>query len=140
MCVYESLLKTLSKVTLPLNSLVLFTARDPSLCSRDARRTHLERHLLVDVRHAELLQEALILTPEEADVGDVVEDHGQPLQPQPEGPADPVLSSGCSGEILEGDDYWDIMGEQFCEACIDKARQEAVYEEDDFEFCQVHLQ
>lgn len=60
--------------------------------------THLERHLLVDVPHAELLQEALVLAPEEADVRDVIEDHGQPLQPQPEGPADPVLSSGCSGD------------------------------------------
>jgi hypothetical protein len=35
---------------------------------------------------------------------------------------------------VEGDNYWDILGEQFCEECIDKARQEAVYDDDDFEF------
>lgn len=38
---------------------------------------YLKCHLLVDIRHMELLQEALILTPEEADVRDVIEDHGQ---------------------------------------------------------------
>ena len=40
------------------------------------------------------------------------------------------LCSGCNGDIVEGDDYWDILGEQFCEECIDRARQEAVYDED----------
>ena len=99
LCAYESLLKALCKATLPLNSLILFTACDPVTRAHGTPAvTHLERHLLVDVLHSELLQEALILAPEEADVGDVVEDHGHPLQPQPEGPADPVLSSGCSGE------------------------------------------
>jgi hypothetical protein len=24
---------------------------------------------------------------------------------------------------MDGEDYWEIMGEQFCERCIDKARQ-----------------
>ena len=33
-----------------------------------------------------LPREALICGPEEADVGDVEQHHGQPLQPQPEGP------------------------------------------------------
>ncbi len=41
------------------------------------------------------------------------------------------VCSGCSHEIYEGDDYWDIMGEQFCEECIDKARGVAEY--DDFD-------
>ena len=40
------------------------------------------------------------------------------------------LCSGCSGDIVEGDDYWDILGEQYCEGCINRARQEAVYEEE----------
>ena len=33
------------------------------------------------------------------------------------------VCSGCSTEIMDGEDYWEIMGEQFCEHCIDKARQ-----------------
>ena len=57
-----------------------------------------------------------------------------PSCPNALGPRLVFICSGCSGEILEGDDYWDILGEQFCEECIDKARQEAVYDEDDFEF------
>jgi hypothetical protein len=44
------------------------------------------------------------------------------------------ICSGCGGDIVEGDDYWDIMGEQFCEECIRKARQEAVYDDDDPDF------
>lgn len=38
---------------------------------------YLKCHLLADVRHEELLQKALVLAPEEANVRDVVEDHGQ---------------------------------------------------------------
>ena len=44
---------------------------------------------------------------------------------------DPVtvfVCSGCGEDIFEGDDYWDIMGEQFCKDCIDGARSEAVYD------------
>ena len=37
------------------------------------------------------------------------------------------ICSGCGEDILEGDLYWDIMGEQFCDSCIDEARKEAVY-------------
>ena len=33
------------------------------------------------------------------------------------------ICSGCGREIVEGEDYWDILGEQFCEDCIDKARR-----------------
>lgn len=50
-------------------------------------RGYLEADGLLDVLHSELAQEALVLAPEEADVGDTVEDHGQPLQAQTEGPA-----------------------------------------------------
>lgn len=48
-----------------------------------------------------------------------------PCHPRCPNAADPVavfVCSGCSHEIYEGDDYWDIMGEQFCERCIDRAR------------------
>lgn len=40
------------------------------------------------------------------------------------------ICSGCGDDICEGDDYWDILGEQFCKTCIDDARGEAVYEAD----------
>jgi len=38
------------------------------------------------------------------------------------------VCSGCGDNILDGDDYWDIMGEQFCENCIDGARRIAEYD------------
>ena len=48
-----------------------------------------------------------------------------PRCPNAKGPAEiPVfVCSGCSREIMDGEDYWDILGEQFCEDCIDKARR-----------------
>lgn len=33
------------------------------------------------------------------------------------------VCSGCSREIKDGEDYWYILGEQFCEDCIDDARR-----------------
>ena len=33
------------------------------------------------------------------------------------------ICSGCSTEIMDGEDYWEVLGEQFCENCIDKARR-----------------
>ena len=51
-----------------------------------------------------------------------------PNAPEPE--EIPVyVCSGCSKEIMDGEDYWEIMGEQWCEDCIDKARQTARAEE-----------
>lgn len=41
------------------------------------------------------------------------------------------VCSGCSGLIYEGDSVWHIMGEQFCQECIDKAREEAVLHDAD---------
>ena len=35
------------------------------------------------------------------------------------------VCSGCGKDIVDGQDYWEIMGEQFCETCIDKARSTA---------------
>lgn len=38
------------------------------------------------------------------------------------------VCSGCGEYIYDGDYYWDLLGEQFCENCIDNARSEAVYD------------
>lgn len=35
------------------------------------------------------------------------------------------VCSGCGRDIVDGEDYWDILGEQWCEECIDKSRQTA---------------
>jgi hypothetical protein len=56
-----------------------------------------------------------------------------PRCPNAPEPKQVFVCSGCGGEIVEGDDYWDIMGEQFCESCIYGARKEAVYDAFDFE-------
>ena len=56
-----------------------------------------------------------------------------PCHPRCPNAPDPVavfICSGCSHEIYEGEDYWDIMGEQFCESCIEESRREAVYDDD----------
>lgn len=33
------------------------------------------------------------------------------------------VCSGCGTNIVDGEDYWEIMGEQYCESCIDKSRK-----------------
>ena len=38
------------------------------------------------------------------------------------------VCSGCGNKIYEGEDYYDILGEQFCESCINETKQEAVYD------------
>lgn len=45
-----------------------------------------------------------------------------PLPPQV------FVCSGCGEPIREGDIYYDILGEQFCEECIEEAMGEAVYD------------
>ncbi len=40
------------------------------------------------------------------------------------------ICSGCGEEIKEGYDYWDILGEQFCEDCIGSMRRTAEYDPD----------
>lgn len=50
---------------------------------------------------------------------------GCPNAPEPQSV---FICSGCGEKIYEGEDYWDIMGEQFCEGCVDQARKEAVYD------------
>ena len=39
------------------------------------------------------------------------------------------VCSGCGGSIHEGEQYMDVLGEQFCESCIYKMTKEAEYEE-----------
>ena len=33
------------------------------------------------------------------------------------------VCSGCSHEIEDGEYVWEFLGEQFCEVCVDKARE-----------------
>ena len=35
------------------------------------------------------------------------------------------VCSGCGTDIMDGEDYWTFLNEQFCEHCVDKARQTA---------------
>lgn len=56
-----------------------------------------------------------------------------PCHPRCPNAADPpavYVCFGCGDDILDGDDYWDIMGEQFCENCIDDSKGVAVYDPD----------
>lgn len=53
-----------------------------------------------------------------------------PRCPNAPDPPAVLLCSGCGEGILEGQDYWDVLGEQFCERCIDGFRREAVYDPD----------
>lgn len=57
---------------------------------------YLEFYFLPNVRHNKLLQEAFIFTPEQSDVRDIVQDHGQPLQTQAKCPANFILSTSCN--------------------------------------------
>lgn len=41
------------------------------------------------------------------------------------------ICSGCGEIIREGEAVWHILGEQFCQACINKAREEAVLHDAD---------
>ena len=38
------------------------------------------------------------------------------------------VCSGCGDLIYDGENYWEIMGEQWCEECIEEAKKEAVYD------------
>jgi hypothetical protein len=37
------------------------------------------------------------------------------------------VCSGCGENIYDGETYYDVMGEQFCESCIDDARKVAEF-------------
>lgn len=54
-----------------------------------------------------------------------------PCHPRcPNAPDPPAVyvCSGCDQEIYEGEDYFDILGEQFCENCVRNARRTAEYD------------
>lgn len=38
------------------------------------------------------------------------------------------VCSGCGDNIYDGDDYWDVMGEQWCKECIESMKGVAVYD------------
>ena len=46
-----------------------------------------------------------------------------PRCPNAPDPQPVFICSGCGKDILDGDDYWEILGEQLCESCIDDARR-----------------
>ena len=48
-----------------------------------------------------------------------------PRCPNAPEPKTVFICSGCGEYILDGDDYWEILGEQFCESCIDEFRRTA---------------
>lgn len=55
----------------------------------------------------------------------------KPCDPRcPNAPEPPsvFVCSGCGDLIYDGDDYWDIMGEQWCSECIDDMRRVAVHD------------
>lgn len=58
-------------------------------------KSYLEGDRLIDVRQAELLEEAFILAPEKPDIRDTKQNHGQPLQPQTKRPAHLIPSTSC---------------------------------------------
>jgi hypothetical protein len=43
-------------------------------------------------------------------------------------PPSVFICSGCGDNILDGEYYWDILGEQFCSHCIEEAREVAEYD------------
>jgi hypothetical protein len=64
--------------------------------------------------------------------------HRVPCHPRCPNAPDPIpvfICSGCGQDIYEGEDVYHILGEQFCERCINESRQEAMYEfDEDFDF------
>ena len=53
-----------------------------------------------------------------------------PRCPNAPDPPTVYICSGCGEMIRDGDDYWDVLGEQFCETCIDEAKKVAEYDPD----------
>lgn len=50
-----------------------------------------------------------------------------PRCPCADEPESVFVCSGCGQTIYDGDDYWEIFGEQLCEECIQNARCTAEY-------------
>lgn len=57
-----------------------------------------------------------------------------PKCPNADEPPAVFICSGCGKNILDGEGYYDVLGEQFCENCIDDSYHVAELEEyfDDF--------
>lgn len=53
-----------------------------------------------------------------------------PRCPNAPDPPSVFICAGCGRPIFDGDEYWEFLGEQFCENCVDFARKEAVYDPD----------
>ena len=51
-----------------------------------------------------------------------------PRCPNAPDPPSVFVCSGCGDNIVDGEDYWDLLGEQFCENCINDARKVAEYD------------
>lgn len=54
-----------------------------------------------------------------------------PCHPRcPNAPEPPAvfICSGCGDPIYDGDDYWDILNEQWCKECVDQAQGVAEYD------------
>ena len=52
---------------------------------------------------------------------------GCPNAPEP---PSVFICSGCGDTIYEGDDYYDVLGEQFCSECMNSSRKVAYYDPD----------
>lgn len=48
-----------------------------------------------------------------------------PRCPNAPAPIAVFVCAGCGEDIYEGDDYWDLLGEQFCSDCIENSRRVA---------------
>lgn len=51
-----------------------------------------------------------------------------PRCPNAPDPPSVFVCSGCGDFIYDGDDYWDVMGEQYCEDCMESMKKVAVYD------------
>lgn len=54
-----------------------------------------------------------------------------PCHPRCPNAADPpavFICSGCGDNILDGDEFLELCGEQWCMNCVDSARRTAVYD------------
>ena len=61
--------------------------------------------------------------------------HSIPCHPRCPNAPEPravYVCSGCSQDIYEGDWVYHILGEQYCEKCIDRAKEEAEFNDFDF--------
>lgn len=53
-----------------------------------------------------------------------------PRCPNSLGPTPVFICSHCGHDILDGDRVWNVMGEQFCEECIDSFESVAEAEDE----------